>query len=72
MDPDAAPEDHATKVLGASRRSDRRRERAATLVEYALIVAVFAIGTLAAVDLLQDNAAKTTENTADNISSGPR
>lgn len=47
-------------------------ERAATLVEYALIVAVFALGTLGAIDLLQSSAEKTAGNTADNISSPPR
>ena len=69
MDLDATPPERSD----AARRSRRRRrERGASLVEYALIVALFAVGSIAAIDLLADNAATTTQNTADEISSGPR
>ncbi len=50
--------------------SSRRRpgQLGATLVEYALLVAVFAVGTMAAVQFLQDSAERKTERTAEAIS----
>ena len=42
-----------------------RPERGATIVEYALLVALFALGTLAAVEFLQDTAEKKTQQSAD-------
>lgn len=51
-------------------RVDRvsRRERAATLVEYVLLVAVLALGTLAGISFMEDGAERATSNTAAKIS----
>lgn len=50
---------------GRMRRGD---ERGATLVEYALLVALFAIPTITAVNALQDASRVTIEDTASRIS----
>ena len=47
---------------------DRRTERGATLVEYALIVALVAVGTLGGIDAMQSGAQRATEQTASEIS----
>ncbi len=51
-------------------RDDRtsRPERAATLVEYVLLVAVLALGTLVGISFMQDGAEQATSNTAAKIS----
>jgi Flp pilus assembly pilin Flp len=45
-----------------------RHERAATLVEYVLLVALVALATLTGIGFLEDGAARATENTAAKIS----
>ncbi len=47
----------------------RRSERGATLVEYTLLVALLAIGTIGSLSLLQDGAQATAQSSADRISS---
>jgi Flp pilus assembly pilin Flp len=46
----------------------RRDERAATLVEYVLLAALFALATLGGISFLEDGAQRATENTAAKIS----
>ena len=45
-----------------------RGERGATLVEYALLVALLAVTTIASLQLLQDGAENTAQSSADRIS----
>ncbi|MDQ2677967.1 MAG: Flp family type IVb pilin [Actinomycetota bacterium] len=45
-----------------------RSERGATLVEYTLLVGLFALGTVGALSLLQDGAQATAQSSADRIS----
>lgn len=55
-----------------SRGVRRRTERGATVVEYALIVAVLAVPSVAGIEALRDSAARATGDAAEEISSGYR